>query len=841
MRRLCRWPTSWSIATPVIDKKCPYPQFFQRAQRRGVRQRPSRPRPLNDIVVREYEQSSNDPKDRIRVDDYAELEETGEILKAKIDNLEKELAVLKEGPFGPNSEFMQSLSPEAREKALKALQDAKDRGELDEDEEIDMFSDEELDRMADGIEQGDDEGDVKIDAPKVTLEIPRVDQSLVGQFNKALSNVTAPDSNADHNFDLWKWYLRCKKQVQNFTKLVPEDAWQIIWQSQEGVGAGSKHLVVLARDMLAVDTPLSAEQWITYIGCLRLNDAKSTAIDLWEQKRDLLGRNEELASAFWSLGVHLYSDLNRPSKAHDIAVMCIEHGTISSPEILVPVIVAWAQSHDPEAATRAWATYLRLRALRGPEMTFVDFDRISTALLKADKADLALAVFKDMLVFKQQSPSDSFEIYRRATTTVTDVLAKSVTEEAVNRVSLAALTVLPRTLQNKFFYGSWIKKLLGLGEIDAAAAVVELQYQRNIKPDAGHLNGIIGAWLRSGRQESKEKAESLAWSMIHARIAFVDKRATESGITFTPLLRPKINALIAQKRPVPSATIETFSLLLQHYIRRSQMEAAEHLTEVMTTDAAIAPNSFIMNHWLYRALRKADIKGAWTRYVELSQHIRPDLETFACLWDLAKIQYDRGRAASWREFPPARKLFSQMHTWLGQLPSREERKAKDDFSTDLYDTIVRCFSLSHDIEGTLCVINALAETYSIYPTQTSANTILMQVSRVMPSTSDERVGRRRMRRTMRNQNAKLTEAAQLLQAVSENKNTELVGQGVDVTKLDDEESRKIHLSIMSEFLVGILRVVGPDVEDASHVVAAVEQASRDMGVGVPQAVLDMNV
>ena len=134
-----------------------------------------------------------------------------------------------------------------------------------------------------------------------------------------------------------------------------------------------------------------------------------------------------------------------------------------------------------------------------------------------------------------------------------------------------ALGSLPFKWQNKFFYASWIKKLLGEGHTEYASKVVELMFERGLRPDAIHLNGLIGAYMRSGDSELQRQGEELGWSMIQKRLELVSQR--REGVPFVDLTTitetddgKPIRIPLNMSKPLPFANEETFNVLGLHYL-----------------------------------------------------------------------------------------------------------------------------------------------------------------------------------------------------------------------------------------------------------------------------------
>lgn len=687
---------------------------------------------LGSVKFREYEQSGDNEATRVRVHDALDLE--GERVQAELKELEDELAVLREGPFGPNSEFMQSFPPEEREEILKALEEEGVHLEADED----LLTPEELDEIARAA--GSDKLAEKTDGPlKVTLSIPTKDKVYIKRFNLALEEAEDVQGNARPYLSLWKWYLRCQQQVSNFAVILPEEVWHFLWKSQSSeTNFRSRHLQMLAKDMIKAEVSLTDEEWLQYIDALQIGGNIASAAEIWESQKSRMGVKGKVALEFWMIGIKLYLALGRPQKAQRLALECYGRIGTVDPEPLVLVISAWAQTRSPNAEERAWACYLELRkrleSREAEDDTLSILGRISSILLENGRQQLALAVFKDMFMLKARAPNDSWKVFKTVVKKLGN--AELASEDQVSKIGLASLAFLPKSFHNKFFFASWIKWLLGEGQIDEAALVVELMYERGIRPDARHLNGIIAAWLRDGSPAAAEKAESTAWAMVRARIEMVKSRNHEGGSVANSLLLETTGQVrkvpLFLQRGAPPATIETFSILMVYYNRRSNAASADLLSRTMMGPAEMDPNSFIVNHWMYASLRSGDIPEVWKTYTAFKPKVQPDLETFAALWDTAKVHFG-SPAAHLDNIPSPRHLFKEMMEWHAGLNPEKKEQAREEFSTEFYEQIIRCFCFTADLEGTLCALHGLHQTFDVLPHEDINRLIIMQVARSFPS------------------------------------------------------------------------------------------------------------
>jgi hypothetical protein len=792
-----------------------------------------------------YEQ---DGQKRRKVDPEAEDNEEREEVEKELAKLEEELKELEKGPFDPDSPFIQSLPENDRKIALEALRKYDEENPTEPqpslsdvfDEELDDMLKEEFNGMAMEEENWQDSARARRRLAtkkfaEAKLEGPHSHPYAI-RLKNSIQRYTANRSDDRARQEVWKCYRRCKQAIPGFLDALPGEAMDIVWESQatddSANSARPTHLQTLLQDRTAIDKPLSTPQILSYIKVLNESGDPGKALEKWEAYQTKLSQTKEDLEEYWMLGVRLFAAENNPQRAQDIALAFLSNDNTRQPRVLIPVITAWGRFPGAEAEVKAWALYLQLKTFLGPDMTMEDYDRVSISLLTAGRLDTAVAIFKDMMVTGQDPANDSTALYKAALGLAGNLHASSIDEKAVNKVSLSALTLLPRRFQNRFFYASWMKKLIGMGQVDSAALVIELMYERGIRPDNKHLNGIMAGWLREGNAASRDKAERLGWAMIQHRIDGVWERfqpakpapQLEMNQTMTdPSRIPKF-----LMREVPSAGIETFSILLLHYTRRGDDDMVKYLVKCLG-DAQIQPNAYFMNHLLYADLRKQDIRSLWSKFQRMSVSVRPDLETYACLWDCAKIQYDRGRTAFDAGFPSARELYASMITWYSKLPSRARQETQSQFSKELYDQIVRCFCLSKDVSGTLVALHSMRTMFGYTPDDATARMIVLQVARLASVPTD--TPKRRLRRLSSTPRSKenITQVTRLLEMLGERKSMALRTQGLSVDQLDPHEKQQYQLEIMAN----LLRIVLSRAEslDPARVEEKLDAAAAEMQVG----------
>ncbi|KAI9770250.1 MAG: hypothetical protein M1840_003407 [Geoglossum simile] len=763
------------------------------------------------------ETGAGDNRKRQRIDpERDDVEEKAEAdkLKARIGQLEEELRRMRENPL------ISQLSEEDRDRVERVIGERLENAARQE-------SPVDIDRMAAGPIL---EAPAEKDPPPICIgsgPLPREGQLYLDKLNGFLREAVSRPVDPKVRRELWRWYSRCKQNLPPFLHLIPREAWDILYDTQNRLSVSNPdrlaHIKVILEDMAATGCELQGYQRIAYIEALFLEGDKERAISEWEGEVKKIGVLDEFSEQFWGLGVRMFASAGDPQRAQNTAHILLSSRRGADARIWLPVITSWNKAGEENGFRAAWDLYVRLKDRLGSGMSMGDYDNVSMSFLTAGKKDLALAVFRDMMLAGSSSEGeDSTSFYGRSLNLVANLQSTSPDPSELNSVSLQALTVLPRRFQNKFFYGSWMKKLIGMGEVDSAVMVVELMYERGVDPDARHLNGIIGAWIRTGKVESRKKAEEMAWSMIEERLDMVRKRhtlgpktpATHSGGAGDYVELPRF-----MRRRVPPATIETFSILVQYYLRRGKLGEVEKLSRHLQL-AEIKPNSFYMNHLLYSLLRGHGQGEAWEMYINMTHEggVQPDVSTFACLWDCMKIHVDKLRNQNKEGFPEPRRLFREMATWFPKWRARD----LEEVSKELYNQIIRCFSLAEDQVGTLVALHAIKGMFGIHPDQSTVRIIVLQIARLGgPDPLSKRLNL-----STSNTKTNVAKVLNVLEKLAQRRNA-MLEQGViqvDENNAVGEEEKTLWL--VSE----LLRVVIARGQEAGKVTEELQNAATEMGV-----------
>ena len=779
----------------------------------------------DEPTVRWYEQLLPWSSKRRRVDPTikdAKVDDEIKRVRRQIKQLEDELQEM-EAPVSQTGKtliepLLATLSPEDQQKVRTAIM----QDELEEKQK-DLEAAEVKRRLAELVPK---ESELVIRWP----ELSEHGVYLQG-LNKIIQKAAGDLENKEVRKKLWKSYIQCKANLPPFLHLIPEKTWSVLWASHHTMSTDhpqwASHLITLSEDKLSAGKELHVYQKILYIEALQLVGRQHDAYSEWEKLKGGLGDDEQAIEEHELLGVRMFASGGDPEKAEKIALEYLKPERSKESRILIPILSAWAQRGDDIGMKHAWALYLRFKAQVGDNMTMKDYDNISMRLLKAGRTNFALAVFKDLMLTGERTDQGSLELYNKAAGFIDKSQSSAITPEDLNKISLTGLIALPMRFQNKYFYASWIKKLIGMGEVNAAATVAELMYERGVKPDSKHLCGIIGARLRTGSDREKRKAEKMAWAMILERLDFVNRRRYPPKTSDMPSAKG-ITMPLHLRRTVTPATIETFCLLLQHYGRRGQDENVRLIQDCLAM-ADMTPNSFFVNHLLYVDLRKGQHRSAWGRYQQAFRTIQPDLETFACLWDCEKAHLDSLVYHRSDSFPGPRRIMSDMMDWYSSLWLRDRQIVREEFSQELLNQIIRCFGRAEDLEGIIAALYTMKESFGLYPDEETARTVNIQVAR-MGIGEERRRGRRRRGNPQRESNS--DRIARAFSILTEQREQYLAEAGVnDWQQCDAKIQREEFLFVLAEFLRAVLRRTSVD-EDA--VEASITKATSEMGVsGVP--------
>ncbi|KAI3328417.1 hypothetical protein F4824DRAFT_483580 [Ustulina deusta] len=475
---------------------------------------------------------------------------------------------------------------------------------------------------------------------------------------------------------LWKAYSAARTTMSGRWHTVPTSTWEVLWQTLSAEYTFNtnrmSHIYALAKDMQQSGIVLRPEQQILALEAIFIDGWENEAIENHRRHVSTLGTNPETFMPFWELGLQMYCRVGDFERAERIASAILESPYETDPRFVQPLIKLCAET--PTAVETGFKLYRDLRASLGDSMTIEDYDTVISYFLASGNTEYALYIFVDMM--------------------------KS------GSIDLLGARQYPPRVANPFFFGKWLKRLIGAGDLEGAFNVLRFMRSREIPPRTIQVNGLIGAWLRSGAADNAQKAEDVAWAMINARIQFVERRRRNSNL-------PSVN-LYSFGDGWPRANLETFSLLAENYRERGLTAKIGHLWESFQ-EAEIAPDSFMLNQLLLSLLQDGKGEALLPMYEEMVKrfHLKPDSHTFMALWQaLPANRFARILPNDFpTEIPRTRALFAEM------IKHASIFKSKDGMEMDIFlaRNILHSFRKIRDHVGLLLAYRALRRILNYNP------------------------------------------------------------------------------------------------------------------------------
>uniref|UniRef100_A0A8H7TKL8 Pentacotripeptide-repeat region of PRORP domain-containing protein n=1 Tax=Bionectria ochroleuca TaxID=29856 RepID=A0A8H7TKL8_BIOOC len=480
-----------------------------------------------------------------------------------------------------------------------------------------------------------------------------------------------------HVLAVYKAYHAARRSLASNWSGIPINVWDFLWNIFSANSKINKqrfaHVSQLSRDMAEAGATLSYPQQLLTIEALFVDGWENKAIENWKRCVATLGKeSEETFQDFWELGVRMHCRIGDLEHAESATQRLLANH--ADPRILLPVIQTLSERGTPSDHEKAWSSYRQMRELLGRDMNIKDYDKVVSYFLTTNQVENALFAFVDMM-------SDG-------------------------SIDMKQLKRMPSVVANKFFLGKWLKRLIGAGDLDGAYTVVEFMRQKGVQAAPVQLNGLIGAWQRSGGADNVEKANDLAWKMIEARIAFcVSAREAGKSIAYTE--KNKVASL-------PPATLETFCVLAENY-RTRNLQAQMGLLWDAFRDAKISPDAFMMNQLLESYLQSGQAEEAEKLYHTLvvEQGVTPDPYTFSALWKLVGINrfYRTDDKMIRNDIETARKLFAETAKFKSVF-------LEDGMDIQLSRKILHTLRRLKDPAGFMVALTTLKEHFKFLPTET---------------------------------------------------------------------------------------------------------------------------
>lgn len=507
--------------------------------------------------------------------------------------------------------------------------------------------------------------------------------------------------NKQHIMKTWSHFIALKKVLTKDNIItVPKKAWDALWDLFSFEGPANPARMAQIRGLYNVMTkagaPLNDEQHLLAIEAAFVEGYTSLANEHWKRFAPILGNKDSCAIAFWELGVRLWSqqgDIQRAERASRAALDRASPETPADSRVLLHLIRAYANQAD--TAEKGFLLYRRMRELANEldkPMEIEDYDDVISIFLTTGHTDYAMFAFTDMMY--------------------------------AGTVNLYGKTKLPNAVKNRFFFGKWIKRLIGAGDLDGAYKVLVYMQRNGVMAPAVQVNGLIGAWLRSRTADNRKKAVGLAWSMIETRKAFVQLRQRERLAEWPIRLydgRPNSSDHQGEDLDytmVPRATSETFILMAENYRERGLFGQLEELF-VAYKESEIGGDAMMMNELIAAAVAQGRGDKAQEIYqMMVHEHdILPNADTHAVLFKSLPINNLKGRqleqvapATVEQSREQARSFFADMmaSTWVYQEEGWRERHGGM-LSEDQVKLILHSFRKCGDYVGVIVALECLRD------------------------------------------------------------------------------------------------------------------------------------
>ncbi|EEU47766.1 uncharacterized protein NECHADRAFT_90016 [Fusarium vanettenii 77-13-4] len=498
---------------------------------------------------------------------------------------------------------------------------------------------------------------------------------------------------------LFKAYHAARLSLAHGWSHVPLEVWDLLWKVfsvEESVNIHRlSHLALLSRDMSEAKVTLNPAQQLLTIEAVFVDGWETKAIENWKRCISSLGdENAVTFQEFWELGVRMFCRVGDLDQAQRAVNKLIEKQ--KDARILMPLIRTWSELGTEEGQEKAWLAYRQLRELLGHDMKLTDYDQVISYFLTTNQTENALYAFVDMM-------SDG-------------------------KIDLKKQKYMPSVVANKFFFGKWLKRLIGAGDLSGAQSVVEFMRKRGIEASPIQLNGLIGAWQRSGGAEDLDKADQMAWGMIDSRIDFVKARGSGGSS------KDKAEEA-AGMNPFPRATLETFSLLAENYRLRDLHERLLTLWEAFR-EAEMKADSFVINQLLESYIQAGQSKEALELYETLvtEKGVEPDPYTFSALWKTLAVNrlhmpsagHIPGMVSSTRDLFAETAKFRHVFAADGGMDGQLARK------------ILHTFRRVGDNAGLVVALAALRDIFNFLPPETLVLEMVMGTTKLAWETPTHR-------------------------------------------------------------------------------------------------------
>ena len=651
---------------------------------------------------------------------------------------------------------------------------------------------------------------------QVHCALPIEKKPYLQRFNKNIELSLLHFNDPPTQKKLWKSFIRLRGFLPDSLHHLSTPTWNLLHRTQvmaaaRGDSRWATRIISLVNEMRRFGQGLRPDQSIQLIEAFRAENRYREAAAQCNELQQLCKDDKGLLKELDLLRVHICTSQGDLKTAEQLALRYLSSGYASEARILIPIIDACVKEGDEQSIKHAWELYVHFQIVIRSEIAPEDFDTISFSFLSVGRVDLALSVFKDMMLCGMESKESSVSIYQGLTlpNNPGDDILSTVLD--AGGIPLTTLSAFPSAMLNKFFFGKWLKRLLNQDQADAAAAVVGFMTSKGVKPDAKCVNGIIGAWLRSTNDSNQARAEQMAWALINRRLARVKRSHRSSlyaSVNKVNLGQRSTTSPSYLERRMPSATVETFALLLQLYIRRRDYSGLGALQGAFE-QGRIAASSYWLNPLLSLNTTAQMHHKVWERYLNFFDNIKkPDIATFACLW-ASEQQHLEMPTAHRRlcKFPKGRRILTEMVSWLRGCSRNELQAARGEFNRTMYESIIKCLIRDQDVPAAVIALLILREYFGCYPGQATTVTAVKEITAL--TSPPVHVARKCASRRLKSdvfRRARDSQAGRIFHELQEERVQDFKDLALgDIDDVSDEFRRNERLVFLDQYLKRVLQ------------------------------------
>jgi pentatricopeptide repeat protein len=584
-------------------------------------------------------------------------------------------------------------------------------------------------------------------------------QQNIDRFKRRLQRTFLSTHSERERTRLWLAYQDLRQGGTKLLSSVSRKGWETLWKSQASFRPGDptrlQNLEILVSDMKSknMDVTRHAEilriemnasmgaveeakqEWIngpsqrqhsmdhTTQSGMNLIRAETTLLasqDVFEAQLAYMDFDKE----WLELGARLHTMLGEDQRLSSIVKRLGQDLTKLDPRVAVSMIESLNRSGTDHQVEQAWNIFNVV--LRTPEF-FVPFREMSTicsSFLGARNLPYATSV---LCLMAEKCDNSETQLQHIFVDLYGAFLSKTKTLEEVDNVSLELLTFLPDGPVSGQFFDKWLTQSAQAGDKEHTSEIIELMFEKGRAPQARHIDKLLDVWIRSAGPEKSEKAESLALSMIKKQLDSTVGISTYPGSKED---HPPMQLKKFLKRPIPGADTRTYVLLMSHYAKLGDIDAAKQTLRLMTHSSNLRLNSQMTRAILAIHFTMGDVRGAWQFFqlIRSDSAFQCDMRTAAVLWKGVNLHLAINKTQNLEGYPGPRYLFEVMLNDLFERHEHMDLPVSERPHETMYERIIHCFCLAEDTPGVILALHSLKAIFNQNPSHKTVLSVMNHIA-----------------------------------------------------------------------------------------------------------------